>query len=37
MRVTARAAPIRHAAALEDFVLPHTSDIIRAIRTLADY
>ena len=37
MRVTAHDVPLPFAAQLEDFVLPQTDDIIRAVRALAAY
>jgi 2-oxoisovalerate dehydrogenase E1 component beta subunit len=37
LRVTAHDIPLPYAPALEDFVLPQTSDIVRALRHLAAY
>ena len=37
MRVTAHDVPLPFAAQLEDFVLPQTDDIVRAVRALAAY
>src|SRR4029079_7606457 len=37
LRVTAHAVPLPYAPQLEDFVLPQTTDIVRAARTLAAY
>ncbi len=37
LRVTAADVPLPYAPALEDYVLPQTSDIIRAVRRLAAY
>ncbi len=37
LRVTAVDVPLPYAPALEDYVLPQTSDIIRAVRRLAAY
>src|SRR3954454_4799619 len=37
LRVTAHDVPLPYAPQLEDFVLPQTSDIVRAARTLAAY
>ena len=37
LRVTAHDVPLPYAPALEDFVLPQTSDIVRASRVLAGY
>src|SRR5688572_16199057 len=37
LRVTAHDIPLPYAPALEDFVLPQTSDIVRALRRLAAY
>jgi 2-oxoisovalerate dehydrogenase E1 component beta subunit len=37
MRVTAHDVPLPYAAQLEDFVLPQTDDVIRAVRALAAY
>jgi 2-oxoisovalerate dehydrogenase E1 component beta subunit len=36
-RVTAHDVPMPYAPALEDFVLPQTSDVVRAARWLANY
>ncbi|HEU4698205.1 MAG TPA: alpha-ketoacid dehydrogenase subunit beta [Gemmatimonadales bacterium] len=36
-RVAAHDVPLPYAPALEDFVLPQTSDIVKAVRWLADY
>ena len=36
-RVTAHDVPLPYAPALEDFVLPQTSDVVRAARWLANY
>jgi len=37
LRVTAHDIPLPYAPSLEDFVLPQTSDIVRAVRRLAAY
>jgi 2-oxoisovalerate dehydrogenase E1 component beta subunit len=37
LRVTAHDVPLPYAPSLEDFVLPQTADIVRALRTLAAY
>ena len=37
MRVTAHDIPLPYAPALEDFVLPQTSDVVRAARWVASY
>ena len=37
LRVTAHDIPLPYAPQLEDFVLPQTSDIVRAVRRLAAY
>ena len=37
LRVTAHDVPLPYAPSLEDFVLPQTSDIVRAVRQLAAY
>jgi len=37
LRVTAHDIPLPYAPQLEDFVLPQTSDIVRAVRRLAGY
>ena len=37
LRVTAHDVPLPYAPSLEDFVLPQTADIVRAVRTLAAY
>jgi 2-oxoisovalerate dehydrogenase E1 component beta subunit len=37
LRVTAHDVPLPYAPALEDFVLPQTSDIVKAARALAAY
>lgn len=37
LRVTAHDVPLPYAPQLEDFVLPQTSDIVRAVRRLAAY
>ncbi len=37
LRVTAHDVPLPYAPSLEDFVLPQTSDIVRAVRHLAAY
>ena len=37
LRVTAHDVPLPYAPSLEDFVLPQTSDIVHALRTLAAY
>jgi 2-oxoisovalerate dehydrogenase E1 component beta subunit len=37
MRVTAHDVPLPYAPSLEDFVLPQTSDIVRAVRWVAAY
>jgi len=37
LRVTAHDVPLPYAPQLEDFVLPQTTDIVRAARTLAAY
>ena len=37
LRVTAHDVPLPYAPPLEDFVLPQTSDIVTAARTLAAY
>ena len=37
LRVTAADVPLPYAPPLEDYVLPQTSDVIRAVRELADY
>jgi pyruvate/2-oxoglutarate/acetoin dehydrogenase E1 component len=37
MRVTAHDVPLPYAPALEDFVLPQTSDVVRAARWVAGY
>jgi pyruvate/2-oxoglutarate/acetoin dehydrogenase E1 component len=37
LRVTAHDIPLPYAPSLEDFVLPQTSDIARAVRRLAAY
>jgi 2-oxoisovalerate dehydrogenase E1 component beta subunit len=37
LRVTAHDIPLPYAPQLEDFVLPQTSDIARAVRRLAAY
>ncbi|MHB1223434.1 MAG: alpha-ketoacid dehydrogenase subunit beta [Gemmatimonadaceae bacterium] len=37
LRVTAHDVPLPYAPALEDFVLPQVSDIVRAVRQLAAY
>ncbi len=36
-RVAAHDVPLPYAPALEDFVLPQTSDVVRAARWLANY
>lgn len=37
LRVTAADVPLPYAPQLEDYVLPQTSDVVRAVRHLADY
>ena len=37
LRVTAHDVPLPYAPALEDFVLPQTSDVVRAVRQLVAY
>jgi 2-oxoisovalerate dehydrogenase E1 component beta subunit len=37
LRVTAHDIPLPYAPQLEDFVLPQTSDVVRAVRRLAAY
>jgi len=37
LRVTAHDIPLPYAPSLEDFVLPQTSDVVRAVRRLAAY
>jgi 2-oxoisovalerate dehydrogenase E1 component beta subunit len=37
LRVTAHDVPIPYAPTLEDFVLPQTEDVVRAVRRLAAY
>jgi len=37
MRVTAHDVPLPYAPALEDFVLPQVSDVVRAARWVAAY
>jgi pyruvate/2-oxoglutarate/acetoin dehydrogenase E1 component len=37
LRVTAADVPLPYAPALEDYVLPQTSDIVKGIRRLASY
>src|SRR5512146_3257384 len=37
LRVTAHDVPLPYAPSLEDYVLPQTADIVRALRTLAAY
>ena len=37
LRVTAHDVPLPYAPSLEDFVLPQTADIVRALRALAAY
>ena len=37
MRVTAHDVPLPYAPSLEDYVLPQTSDIVRAVRWVASY
>ena len=37
LRVTAHDVPLPYAPSLEDYVLPQTTDIVRAARTVAAY
>lgn len=37
LRVTAADVPLPYAPILEDYVLPQTADVVRAVRRLADY
>jgi len=37
MRVTAHDVPLPYAPALEDYVLPQASDVVRAARWVARY